>query len=61
MTSTSTLTFLRTSRCHKAQNAIVAAAVHAADEVAAEMGLSERQREIVLKLGASALLWLPKL
>jgi hypothetical protein len=61
MTSTSTLTFLRAPRCHKAQTAIIEAAVHAADEIAGEMGLSEREREIVLRLAAGALLWLPKL
>jgi DNA-binding CsgD family transcriptional regulator len=57
MTSVSTLAFLRTSKAHKAQTEIVAAA----DEVAGEMGLSEREREIVLRLAAGALLWLPKL
>ncbi len=56
-----TLTFLRTDKAHKGQNDIVAAAVHAADEVAREHGLSEREREIVLRLAAGAILWLPRL
>ena len=55
------MTFLRTDKAHKGQNDIVAAAVHAADEVAREHGLSEREREIVLRLAAGAILWLPRL
>jgi hypothetical protein len=61
MTHEPTLRFLRTDKAHRAQTAIVSAAVRAADEVAGEMGLSEREREIVLRLAAGALLWLPKL
>ncbi len=61
MSSPSTLAFLKAEKSHRAQNRIIDAAIHAADEVAREHGLSEREREIVLRLAAGALLWLPKL
>jgi hypothetical protein len=61
MTTEVTRNFLKTPRCHTTMNLIVDAATRAADEAAREHGLSERQREIVLRLAAGALLWLPKL
>jgi hypothetical protein len=61
MTTELTRAFLKTPRCHAAMNSIIDATVRAVDEAAKEHGLSERQREIVLRLAASALLWLPRL
>jgi hypothetical protein len=61
ITHQATLTFLKTARCHSATDTIVEAAARAASEVAHEHGLSDREREIVLRLAAGALFWLPRL